>query len=159
MNICTCLTRSLCWTPETNTTLLINYNKIKFKTSVGDLLSLWCLLHSTHVDKQNHHQWLRTMQLKDPQFSLSHLISVYLSWNFSNNCRGRNTPILILWSHHHPDTKVRQRYHKRRKLQDNVTDEQTSKILNKILGAVSHFILGGSKITADGNCSHEIKRC
>ena len=24
---------------------------------------------------------------------------------------------------------------------------------------VSEFILGGSKITADGNCSHEIKRC
>ena len=24
---------------------------------------------------------------------------------------------------------------------------------------VTHFILGGSKITADGNCSHEIKRC
>ena len=23
---------------------------------------------------------------------------------------------------------------------------------------VRHFILGGSKITADGNCSHEIKR-
>ena len=23
----------------------------------------------------------------------------------------------------------------------------------------SHFILGGSKITADGDCSHEIKRC
>ena len=23
---------------------------------------------------------------------------------------------------------------------------------------VSHFILGGSKITADGDCSHEIKR-
>ena len=23
---------------------------------------------------------------------------------------------------------------------------------------VSHFILGGSKITSDGNCSHEIKR-
>ena len=22
-----------------------------------------------------------------------------------------------------------------------------------------HFILGGSKITADGDCSHEIKRC
>ena len=89
MNICTCLTRSLCWTPETNTTLLINYNKIKFKTSVGDLLSLWCLLHSTHVDKQNHHQWLRTMQLKDPQFSLSHLISVYLSWNFSRRWQSR----------------------------------------------------------------------
>ena len=24
---------------------------------------------------------------------------------------------------------------------------------------VSDIILGGSKITADGNCSHEIKRC
>ena len=24
---------------------------------------------------------------------------------------------------------------------------------------VSGFILGGSKITADGDCSHEIKRC
>ena len=24
---------------------------------------------------------------------------------------------------------------------------------------VSHFILGDSKITADGDCSHEIKRC
>ena len=24
---------------------------------------------------------------------------------------------------------------------------------------VTEFILGGSKITADGNCSHEIKRC
>ena len=24
---------------------------------------------------------------------------------------------------------------------------------------VSNFIFGGSKITADGNCSHEIKRC
>ena len=24
---------------------------------------------------------------------------------------------------------------------------------------VSHFILGGSKITVDGDCSHEIKRC
>ena len=27
------------------------------------------------------------------------------------------------------------------------------------MGTVRDFILGGSKITADGNCSHEIKRC
>ena len=27
------------------------------------------------------------------------------------------------------------------------------------LETVSYFILGGSKITADGDCSHEIKRC
>ena len=26
------------------------------------------------------------------------------------------------------------------------------------MGTVSYFILGGSKITADGDCSHEIKR-
>ena len=27
------------------------------------------------------------------------------------------------------------------------------------VGTVTNFILGGSKITADGNCSHEIKIC
>ena len=27
------------------------------------------------------------------------------------------------------------------------------------VGKVSDFILGGSKMTADGDCSHEIKRC
>ena len=27
------------------------------------------------------------------------------------------------------------------------------------VGTVSDFILGGSKITADGDCSHKIKRC
>ena len=26
------------------------------------------------------------------------------------------------------------------------------------MGTVAHFILGDSKITADGDCSHEIKR-
>ena len=29
----------------------------------------------------------------------------------------------------------------------------------KTLETVSDFIFGGSKITADGDCSHEIKRC
>ena len=27
------------------------------------------------------------------------------------------------------------------------------------MGTVRVFILGGSKITADGDCSHELKRC
>ena len=27
------------------------------------------------------------------------------------------------------------------------------------MGTVRDFILGGSKITADGDCSHEIRRC
>ena len=29
----------------------------------------------------------------------------------------------------------------------------------EIIETVTDFILGGSKITADGDCSHEIKRC
>ena len=29
----------------------------------------------------------------------------------------------------------------------------------KTMETVRDFILGGSKITADGDCSHEIKRC
>ena len=35
---------------------------------------------------------------------------------FPKNCRGRNTSKLILQGHHHPDTKTRQRQHKKRKL-------------------------------------------
>ena len=41
----------------------------------------------------------------------------------SKNCRGRNASKLILWGHHHPDTKTRQRQHKKRKPQANITDE------------------------------------
>ena len=33
------------------------------------------------------------------------------------------------------------------------------KIDGETLETVRDFILGGSKITADGDCSHEIKRC
>ena len=29
----------------------------------------------------------------------------------------------------------------------------------KTMGTVKDFILGGSKITGDGNCNHDIKRC
>ena len=33
------------------------------------------------------------------------------------------------------------------------------KIGGETVETVSDFILGGSKITADGDCSHDIKRC
>ena len=46
---------------------------------------------------------------------------------FQKNCRGRNTRKLILRGHHHPDTKTRQRYYKKRKLQTNITDEHRCK--------------------------------
>ena len=39
---------------------------------------------------------------------------------------------------------------------DSITSWQ---IDGEIEETVSDFILGGSKITADGDCSHEIKRC
>ena len=32
-------------------------------------------------------------------------------------------------------------------------------IVGETVETVSDFILGGSKITADGNCCHEVKRC
>ena len=35
----------------------------------------------------------------------------------------------------------------------------SGQIDRKTVEAVSEFIFGGSKITADGDCSHEIKRC
>ena len=45
----------------------------------------------------------------------------------SKICRERNTSKLILQGHHHPDTKTRQRQHKQRKLQANITDEHRCK--------------------------------
>ena len=41
----------------------------------------------------------------------------------SKNCRGRNASKLSLRGHHYPDTKTRQRQHKKRKLQANIIDE------------------------------------
>ena len=38
----------------------------------------------------------------------------------------------------------------------NITSWQIDGV---ILETVTNFILGGSKITVDGDCSHEIKRC
>ena len=43
------------------------------------------------------------------------------------NCRGWETSKLILWGHHHPNTKTWQRSHKKRKLQANITDEHRCK--------------------------------
>ena len=45
---------------------------------------------------------------------------------FPKYCRGRDTPKVILWGHH-PDTKTRQRYHRKRKLRANFTDEHQCK--------------------------------
>ena len=59
--------------------------------------------------------------------SIKHLEKSYPSQTLPKNSRGRNTPKLILQDQHHPDTKTRQRYHKERKLQANITDEHRHK--------------------------------
>ena len=46
---------------------------------------------------------------------------------FSKNCRGGNTSKPTLWGQHHPDTKTRQRQHKKRKLQADITDKHRCK--------------------------------
>ena len=43
------------------------------------------------------------------------------------NCRGSNTSKLILQGHNHPETKTRQRQHKKRKPQASITDEHRYK--------------------------------
>ena len=39
----------------------------------------------------------------------------------------REENLQILWGHHHTDTKTRQRYYKKRKLQGNITDKHKCK--------------------------------
>ena len=53
--------------------------------------------------------------------------------NYFKDFRGRNTSKLILQGHCHSDTKTRQRQHKNRKVQANITDEHRCKTLNKLL--------------------------
>ena len=48
-------------------------------------------------------------------------------YKFKNNIIKKEKLKLILWGHHHPNSKTRQRCHKKRKLQDNITDEHRCK--------------------------------
>ena len=60
--------------------------------------------------------------------------SKYLSFsNYSKNWRGGNTQKLIIWGHHYPDSKARQRHYEKRKLLANIPNKYSFKIFNKIL--------------------------
>ena len=59
--------------------------------------------------------------------------TAYSSKNLSKNGRERNTSKLILGGHLHPDSKTRQKQHKKTKLQANSLMNRGAKILNKTL--------------------------
>ena len=61
--------------------------------------------------------------------STEHLrrVNVYLSETTPKIFKGRNTYEPILYDHHNPDTKIRQRQHKTRQLYANITDEHKQK--------------------------------
>ena len=46
-----------------------------------------------------------------------------------------------------------------KEIEENNRMGKTRELFKKTVETVSDFIFGGSKITADGDCSHEIKRC
>ena len=68
-------------------------------------------------------------QMASKENSIKHYrqANPYPSKTLSENCRGRKTSKLILWGHHHPDTKTKDNTHTKRKLQANITDEHRCK--------------------------------
>ena len=78
---------------------------------------------------KNSHQTKVQALMASQSNSIKHLgrANTYPSETVSKNSRGRNISKLILWGHHHPDTKIRKRYHEKRKLQANITDDHRCK--------------------------------
>ena len=76
------------WTDQSQVMKL----KVRFNNSQQIKIQDWWL-----------HRWILSNIYRGINTSSSKIIP--------KNCRGRTTPKLILWGHHHPDTKPRQRSH------------------------------------------------
>ena len=54
--------------------------------------------------------------------NIQRTIYTYPPWTLPKDWRGGNAPKVILWSHHHPDSKTRWGHYQKRKLQANIFD-------------------------------------
>ena len=72
-------------------------------------------------------RWLQWQILSN----IERRVNTYTSQILPKYSRWRNTSKLILRGHHHPNTKTRQRCHKKRKLLANITDEHRCKNLQQ----------------------------
>ena len=96
-------------------------------------------------------------------------INMYLFYIYINNLRYADDTTLMAESEEELKSLFMKVKEKRQKVGLKLNIQKTKimvsspitswQIDGKTVETVADFILGGSKITADGDCSHEIKRC
>ena len=88
--------------------------------------SIWGWLYN-----KNHIQSTCLPPHLPPFWFLSHLERMHVIRLYIIQCQKKTQrkehSQIILWACHHPDTETRQGYHKKRKLQTNITDEHRHK--------------------------------
>ena len=106
---------------------------------------------------------MRNTELEEAQAGIK------IAWRNINNLRYADDTTLMAESEEELKSLVMKVKEEREKVGLNLNIQKTKimasgpitswQIDGETMETVSDFILGGSKITADGDCSHEIKRC